>query len=90
MKKTVLTLTALLLSGFMWADDVTVNSAEDWQAVCSNAEVYASGTISLGADISVTTPFPSAFTGTLDGQGHTSTYDLTNPGKFGLFIQFIP
>lgn len=87
MKKTVLSLVALLLSGFLWADDITVNSAEDWQTVCSNAEAYASGTITLGADISVTTPFPSTFTGTLDGQGHTITYDLTNPGKFGLFIQ---
>ena len=87
MKQFTLSLAALLLSGFMWADDVTVNSAEDWLAVCSNADTYSSGTITLGADISVTTPFPGTFTGTLNGQGHTITYNLTNPGKFGLFIQ---
>ena len=87
MKQITLSLAALLLSGFMWADDITVNSAEDWLAVCSNADSYSSGTITLGADISVTTPFPGTFTGTLNGQGHTITYNLTNPGKFGLFIQ---
>lgn len=87
MKKNLLSLTALLFSGFMWADDITVNSAEDWQTVCSNADAYASSIITLGADISVTTPFPATFTGTMDGQGHTISYDLTNPGKFGLFLQ---
>ena len=86
MKKTVLLFPALLLSAFMWADDITVNSTEDWQTVCTNADAYASGTITLAADINVTTPFPSTFTGTLDGQGHTIIYDITNSGKFGLFL----
>lgn len=87
MKKIIFSLAVLLFPGFAWADDFTINSAEDWQTVCSNAETYANGTLTLGTDISVTTSFPSAFTGTLDGQGHTITYNLTNPGKFGLFIQ---
>ena len=84
MKKTVLSLMALLLSGYIWADDITVNTPDDWQSLCGNADVYAGGTITLAADISVSTPFPAAFTGTLDGQGHTITYNLTNPGKFAL------
>ena len=85
MKKNIISLAFLLLPCSLWADDFTVNSAEDWQTVCSNAEAYASGTITFGADFEVTTAFPAAFTGTLDGQGHTITYNLTNPGKFGLF-----
>ena len=85
MKKNIISLAFLLLPCSLWADDFTVDSAEDWQTVCSNAEAYASGTITFGADFEVTTAFPAAFTGTLDGQGHTITYNLTNPGKFGLF-----
>ncbi|MCR4920750.1 MAG: hypothetical protein K5945_03460 [Bacteroidaceae bacterium] len=84
MNKKLISLAFLLLPAISWADDVTVNSAEDWQTVCSSAETYANGTITLGADIDVTTPFPAEFTGTLDGQGHTVTYNLTNPGKFAL------
>ena len=84
MKKNIISLAFLLLPCSLWADDFTVNSAEDWQTVCSNAEAYASGAITFGADFEVTTAFPAAFTGTLDGQGHTITYNLTNPGKFGL------
>ncbi len=83
-KKHIFSLALLLLSGFAWADDITVNSADDWQTLCANADAYASGTITLGADIDVTTAFPAAFTGTLDGQGHTVTYNLTNPGTFAL------
>ena len=84
MKKNIISLALLLLAGSVWADDITVNSAEDWQTVCSNAEAYANGTITFGGDFDVTTAFPSPFTGTLDGQGHTITYNLTNPDKFAL------
>ena len=85
MKKNIISLALLLLPCSLWAEDVTVSSAEEWQAVCSNSEAYASGIITLGADFEVTTAFSAAFTGTLDGQGHTITYNLTNPGKVGLF-----
>ena len=38
MKKTVLSLMALLLSGYIWADDITVNTPDDWQSLCGNAD----------------------------------------------------
>lgn len=50
----------------------TVSSAEEF------AEMDASGSYTLTADIIVTAPYANEFTGTFDGNGHTVTLALEN------------
>ena len=82
--KSLLLLTAMLAAGNAWADDLTISSAEDWNAFCAGAATYASGNITLEADIEVGKMFPGTFTGTLDGQGHTLTCKVNNTSEFAL------
>lgn len=64
--------------------DVTViNTAADFAAMTYN------GNYKLGADIEVTKPYSSKFSGTFDGDGHTVTLNITmsSSGNAGLFSQ---
>lgn len=58
----------------------TVSSAEEF------AEMDASGSYTLTADIIVTAPYANDFTGTFDGNGHTVTLNITaSTANVGLF-----
>lgn len=58
----------------------TVSSAKEF------AEMVASGSYKLTADITVTAPYANDFTGTFDGNGHTVTLDITaSTANVGLF-----
>lgn len=59
----------------------TVSSAKEF------AEMVASGSYKLTADITVTAPHANDFTGTFDGNGHTVTLAIDQPSKdnIGLF-----
>lgn len=82
--KSFLMLAAMFAAGNLWADDFVISSAEDWNAFCSESAKYSSGNITLGADIEVAKMFGETFTGTLDGQGHTITYNVNSPAEFAL------
>ncbi len=86
MKRIFLSMAMMALVGTAWADDLAINSAEDWATFCSSPDTYSSGTVTLGEDISVSQGFPQAFTGTFDGQGHTITLgNIAAAAKFALF-----
>lgn len=58
----------------------TVSSAKEF------AEMDASGSYKLTADITVTEPYANDFSGTFDGDGHTVTLDITaSTANVGLF-----
>lgn len=58
----------------------TVSSAKEF------AEMDASGSYKLTADITVTEPYANDFSGTFDGDGHTVTLDITaSTPNVGLF-----
>lgn len=62
-----------------WADTSgmsEIRTAEEFAAM------EAGGNYKLTADITVTAPYPSEFTGTFDGDGHTVTLDGTTNGVF--------
>lgn len=62
----------------------TVSSAEEF------AEMDASGSYTLTADIIVTAPYANEFTGTFDGNGHTVTLDITSgSANTGLFKKLV-
>ncbi len=85
MKRIFLSMAMIALVGTAWADDLAIKSAEDWATFCSSPDMYSSGNITLEANITTGAGFPSAFTGTLDGQGHTITLDGIAPAvKFAL------
>ena len=86
MKKVFLSMALMALAGTAWADDLAIRSVEDWDAFCSSPDMYASGSITLDADICIGKGFPGTFTGTFDGQGHTVTLDgLQATEPFALF-----
>lgn len=86
MRKALLTIALMAFTGSLWADDLTIKSTDDWQTFCSSPGTYAGGTVTLDSDISVKTAFPSTFTGTFDGQGHTISLDgLALTSSFALF-----
>ena len=66
-----------------WADTSgmsEIRTAEEFAAM------EAGGNYKLTADITVTAPYPSEFTGTFDGDGHTVTLNITGTGaNTGLF-----
>ena len=58
----------------------TVSSAKEF------AEMVASGSYKLTADITITAPYANDFTGTFDGNGHTVTLNITASTAYvGLF-----
>lgn len=59
-----------------WADASVITTAEGFAAMDAN------GSYELGKDITITTPYSSAFSGTFDGKGHTVTLDGTTNGVF--------
>lgn len=62
----------------------TVSSAEEF------AEMDASGSYTLTADIIVTAPYANEFTGTFDGNGHTVTLNITSgSANTGLFKKLV-
>lgn len=86
MRKVFLSMALMALVGTAWADDLAIKSAEDWATFCSSPDTYASGSITLDADISIDKGFPNAFTGTFDGQGHAITLSgIPTSTKFALF-----
>ena len=63
-----------------WADASVITTAEGFAAMDAN------GSYELGKDITITTPYSSAFSGTFDGKGHTVTLNITGTGaNTGLF-----
>lgn len=67
--------------------DLTISTAEDWNTFATNvsngADNYSGKTVTLGADITVSTMADASahkFCGTFNGNGHTLTLDLTNDG----------
>ena len=75
------------------ADPVTISSEAEWKAFAKSGP--ETGTVVLGADITLTGEIPSKanFSGTLDGQGHTITLangsvfrpTASNQAQIGLF-----
>ena len=64
----------------------TINSGEDWETMCANPDQYASASVTMSADITVSTSYPGTFCGTFDGQGHAIQFDNLRPsGKFAPF-----
>lgn len=62
----------------------TVSSAKEF------AEMVASGSYKLTADITVTAPYANDFTGTFDGNGHTVTLNITSgSANTGLFKKLV-
>lgn len=62
----------------------TVSSAKEF------AEMDASGSYKLTADITVTAPYANDFTGTFDGNGHTVTLNITSgSANTGLFKKLV-
>ena len=63
-----------------WADASVITTAEGFAAMDAN------GSYELGKDITITTPYSGAFSGTFDGKGHTVTLKITGTGaNTGLF-----
>ncbi len=88
MRKTLLSLAAFLTAALSWAsgDVFTVSGDGDWETLCSSPEQYTDATVTLAADIKVSTSFPGTFCGTFDGQGHKVIYsDLRPTAEFALF-----
>ena len=85
MKKHFLSLGLLMMCLGASAEDLTIASSADWENFAQNCAVYADANVTLGADVSVTTTFPTDFAGTFDGQGHTLTLEPSSPLNFAPF-----
>ena len=57
----------------------TISSNADWETMCANPDQYASASVALSADITVSTSYPVTFCGTFDGQGHAIKFDNLKP-----------
>lgn len=70
----------------MWGSTETAWADTSGMSEIRTAEEFAAmetgGNYKLTADITVTAPYPSEFTGTFDGDGHTVTLDGTTNGVF--------
>ena len=75
----------------MWGSTETAWADTSGMSEIRTAEEFAAmetgGNYKLTADITVTAPYPSEFTGTFDGDGHTVTLAIDTPEKnyVGLF-----
>ncbi len=74
----------------MWGSTETAWADTSGMSEIRTAEEFAAmetgGNYKLTADITVTAPYPSEFTGTFDGDGHTVTLNITGTGaNTGLF-----
>lgn len=81
----MLTIAALAVGQNAWAQVTTISSAEEWNTFASNVNngtTYSGQTVTLTADITITTGAGSSstnsFKGTFEGGGHTLTLNLTH------------
>ena len=69
----------------MWGSTETAWADTSGMSEIRTAEEFAAmetgGNYKLTADITVTAPYPSEFTGTFDGDGHTVTLAIDTPEK---------
>ncbi|MBO4633966.1 MAG: hypothetical protein J5669_01190 [Bacteroidales bacterium] len=84
MKKLLYILIFLAIGNTAWAQ-VTISTAEEWNTFASNVNsgtTYSGQTVTLTADITITTGAGSSstnsFKGTFEGGGHTLTLNLTH------------
>lgn len=84
MKKLLYILIFLVIGNTAWAQ-VTISSADEWNTFASNVNngtTYSGQTVTLTADITITTSAGSSstnsFKGTFEGGGHTLTLSLTH------------
>lgn len=81
--KLLLCLFALLSASTVWAEKLTINSADDWNAfagMVGGGTTYQGDTVLLANDITVSTMVGDnnhKFSGTFIGCGHTLTFNAT-------------
>ena len=85
--KLLLCLFALLTASTAWAEKLTINSADDWNAfagMVGGGTTYQGDTVLLANDITVSTMVGDnnhKFSGTFIGCGHTLTFNATATGN---------
>ena len=81
--RAAMTLALIVTCAAAWAQDLTINSADDWNTFATNVNSgtsYSGQTVTLAADITVSTMAGTSdhkFSGTLYGGGHTLTFSAT-------------
>lgn len=90
MKKRIFSflLALVMIVGMLPAAAFAADTPTEIATAADFAKMTANGKYKLTADIEVTTPYPSQFKGTFDGDGHTITLNLNvTSGNAGLFHQ---
>ena len=94
--RATLMLALIVTCATAWAQ-ITINSADDWNTFATNVSngtsSYSGQTVTLAADISVSTMAGSSqansFKGTFDGGGHTLTFNYTATEQYAAPFRYI-
>ena len=94
--RTAMTLALIVTCVSAWAQGLTINTADEWNIFAtnvSNGTSYSGQTVTLAANISVSTMAglnqTNSFKGTFDGGGHTLTFNYTATEQYAAPFRYI-
>ena len=94
--RTAMTLALIVTCASAWAQGLTINTADEWNIFAtnvSNGTSYSGRTVTLAANISVSTMAglnqTNSFKGTFDGGGHTLTFNYTATEQYAAPFRYI-